>query len=393
MPSSDPVHVVRAYLARNRLFINDEQAAVRAQDLINKATSILKGFRRSAFTTTKAHEVKQTIEEYSALDELTLLVNLWAILLIKTRHVPEHPIESMTAEEKESAVDWIQRAWKADAVDVNWSSPFAKDSIPPLSRTGDPVLDRLLEHAPKVPNPKPDLTYGIRKYGWSEREQEINEYCAAGLTNGLWHEFFVVEAKSIGKPIGEAENQCCRAGSALVYCRRNFNAMASASTSTKKSSAPKEHNTPQVGSNLPGRSERLESSPTPNPPDKAGEFHYSAAFQPSNISSDTSPSVPVQTYPRIDTTSFAFSLALDPHLAILSVHWAEEKSKDLVHWHMKDLDSYNLRKLDELGNLHHDIDNVLDWGCGKRKREIQETCMDIATLVPRKKKRKTEETE
>lgn len=357
--SSESVGAVRRVLEQNRLFINDRDAEIRGQKLIDEARSILKGFRRSAMSREQAVEAKKTVGEYATRDELTFLVNLWTILLNGTRQLREESAGPMTAAEEEDAINWIKRAWKEDGVDANWSSPFPSNSIPPISPTNDVILDKLLALTPKVKNPKPDLTYGISKNAFSELEQAVNAHCSCSLTNGLWHEFFLVEAKSAGKPIEEAENQCCRAGSALVFNRRKFNLAA---MSPGKSRSPQKNQTQQ--------------QLTPN----------SKNENPSEASS-----VQPSTYPRPDMSSFAFSLAVAPITAIMSVHWAEERSSDTVVWHMTDLEMYSLRKLEDYAVLRHDIDNVLDWGCGKRKRDIEETCKEIAKLIPAKSKRKREE--
>lgn len=352
---------VRNVLERNRLYINDRDAETRGQALVDEAKGVLKGFRRSRLDHERAVEARKTVLEYATRDELTFLVNLWAILLDETRQVRKESDGPMTAAEEQDAINWIVRAWKMDNIDANWSSPFPTNSIPPISPTGDKLLDKLLESARRVKNPKPDLTYGITKQGFAEREQEVNEHCSSSLTNGLYHEFFLVEAKSAGKPIEEAENQCCRAGSALVHNRRKFNAVA---VRPIKSRPPPNQETQQL---------------TPDPSNDPGN--------PSEASFSVQPSV----YPRPDMSSFVFSLAVAPITAIMSVHWAEEKSEQTTVWHMTDLETYSLRRPDDYIMLRRDTDNVLDWGCGKRKREIQDTCEEIAKMVPAKNKRKRQE--
>lgn len=353
--SAESVGAVRRVLEQNRLFINDRDAENRGQKLIDEAKTILKGFRRSVMSREHAAEAKKTIGEYATRDELTFLVNLWAILLNETRQLREESASLMTGAEEQDAINWIKRAWKEDGVDANWSSPFPANSIPPISPTNDVLLDKLLALSPKVKYPKPDLTYGISKKAFSELEQAVNALYSCSLTNGLWHEFFVVEGKSAGKPIEEAENQCCRAGSALVFNRRKFNLAA---ISPGKSHSPQKNQTQQ--------------QPSPNSNNRNPS--EASLVQPSS-------------YPRPDMLSFAFSLAVAPLMAIMSVHWAEERSLDTVVWHMTDLATYSLRKLEDYTVLRHDIDNVLDWGCGKRKRDIEETCKKIAESMPAKTKR------
>ena len=76
------------------------------------------------------------------------------------------------------------------------------------------------------------------------------------------------------------------------------------------------------------------------------------------------------------------------------VNWALEmdaNDKDNVQWHMHQLRVYSYSTFDDLVQLHHDIDNILDWGLTARKVEVENLCEEIHSLgamQPKEKKHK-----
>lgn len=61
-------------------------------------------------------------------------------------------------------------------------------------------------------------------------------------------------------------------------------------------------------------------------------------------------------------------------------HWCLEKELKTLHWHAHFLFEYGFRKLDDTSQLHYDIDNILDWGIGSRKRKMAHNTARIAEL-------------
>lgn len=76
-------------------------------------------------------------------------------------------------------------------------------------------------------------------------------------------------------------------------------------------------------------------------------------------------------YPKADMDSFTFSLAIDPDRANLFVHWAKETAPQTTIWHMNRLEPYDFRLPNDYRRLHHDLDNILDWGVGERLQGIK----------------------
>lgn len=259
-------------------------------------------------------------------------------------------------EDEEGAIRWIETAWKKDHLRCNWNADFTRGSVPPLINL-DPVLKIHTEKAPRVKNPKPDLTYGLLQAAFSKNEQDINDEHGADLSVGIVHPFFVVEAKIAERSPAEAENQYARGGAAMVRLKRKFNSLAEGTYKDKEA----QHG--EDGDHL------------------AGQMSHNKE------------EVPIDHY-RTDTKSFAFSLALIPQFATMLLHWAEEAfSKEgkllTINWHAAHVAQYLLRDSAPWIELHRDIDNVLDWGTLTRKQELKELCNKIWEREQSNKKPKT----
>ena len=350
------VRGVRNLLSRNNILIKDLKAEERGQFLIQKARDIVKGARQSAMRSERAQELRYLANKHATDNELTFLVEVWRRLLNDTRQArPE-----LLAENIGEAIKWLETAWTHDNLKCNWGADFATKSIPPVTvPDDDPELKELANDIPTVSNPRPDLAYGLEKDAFTQREQMLNEEHGTRLSPNMDHPFFVVEAKSCSGPIEEAENQCARAGSAMVSLTRRFNDLAEKAGSddhegqtSDQDTGSSNHPTPPASSNNPNPSATTNSSP---------------------------PSFP-------DDTSFSFSLALVPTKAHLFVNWAEvtPNAKEPTQpphtvWQMNTIDSYDLEKPDAWPELRRDLDNVLDWGTLTRKRQLQATCARMVT--------------
>ena len=341
---------VRDLLRRKFLFINDEEAEGTGASIITQAKSILDNKRGSDWSSDKCVEVRQGIKDYSEENEATLVVNLMKYLVNDTRKVPKVQNEAELQRER----DWIDAAWRKDFLRARWSRDFIPDCVPDI-RTGVPVEDKLLAQVPCVMKPKPDIAWGImgQAFTWDQSETLNNHRNnIAGPT--LYDVFFVLEAKSMNEPIEEAENQCMRSGCAMVEARRTLHQAAQA-PAAQVAQAPADQ---AVG-----------------PP----------AIQASPAEGSA---------PKADKDSFAFTIAVVPMAARMFVNWALVHPKKAVAWHMHRLRDYNFHKLEDLAQLHHDMDNILDWGVTSRKRKVIELCKEIdkqqnVVEKPAKKKAKT----
>ena len=327
---------VRNTLRRNMLFYDENEARAPGAALIAKARGILNQKRGSDWSEEKRLQVMQGIEDYRQELEATFVVNLMKHLHGDTRKVPQD--KTLSDADLEQEYNWIEAAWKKDHLRLRYNVDFLTDCLPQI-RTGDAYHDKLIEEVPRVENPKPDVAIGIYETAFSLLQREIlnNQHCNLAGPQ-LYGVFFAVEAKCMNASIEEAENQCLRSGCAMVSTSRGLNSAASRAGKATAS--------------VPSSS----SAPLPTP---------------------STPSLSI-IYPKADMDSFAFTLAVGSQYANMFVNWALEMDSDnSVQWHMHWLQGYSFRKPDDLNHLHHDMNNVLDWGLRVRKDKIIERCQGI----------------
>ena len=99
----------------------------------------------------------------------------------------------------------------------------------------------------------------------------------------------------------------------------------------------------------------------------------SAFQQPSNqpssnqLSSLLPPSTETKSKIKLDT--LVFTLAFATSQARLFTNWDLDQDGS-TQWHMHVLRNYDYDNLSDLTQLHHDIDNIMEWGVAKRKERI-----------------------
>ena len=363
---------VRKLLERNHIHIMSIPAAKRGAKVIEKAKAIVKGFRKSEMEIEIAHELVEMIIEDKTDDELTFLINVMKVLLNDTRLVKLDQKMDGTHDDVEA---WIETSWKKDKLKCTWNCDFVKNSVPPLKFFDEPQLESLAEDVPKVKNPKPDITFGLRKEAFLPAEQLVNDTYGSQLTTNNYHPFCVIEAKSCAEPIESAENQCGRAGSAMNAFESNFKAIAK-----------------KAGDNKDKEEEEDEQSSEEDAPSATGPDHSVPHEAPSGETSK-----PGETkYFAANPDAMAFSIAICPSKAHLFVHWPENEyhgdgRSASLYWHMSLIDSFDLVVPQHWIALHHHLDNILDWGVGKRKRDIQKSCQKLLQSRTPNKKRKVGE--
>ena len=331
---------VRDLLAPYMLFIDAPAAKIIGDKLISEAKGILDRKRLSLWSKDKQEQVQEGIMEYAMELESTFVVNLMSHLLGKTRMTA--PGEELKGDDLRREQEGIERAWKKDHLRVRYNIDFLPASIPKI-RTGDPFHDQLINEVPQVENPRPDVVFGIYQTAFSVLQQEILNNNKNDLTGPRCYGIFmIIEAKCMNQSIEEAENQCIRSGCAMVSTRRLLNRAAT----------------------LPHKGTQA-----------------TTAIK----------------YPRPDMESFAFALAVGSSHAHMFVSWALEKdSKDSVEWHMHFLRDYSFRRPEDLNQLHHDMNNIQDWGLGIQKNTLLQHCETIRSLgvvQPKSKKRKKDNQE
>lgn len=384
---AESVHGVRTLLERNSIHILSTTAKTRAGKILQKSTEILDQKRKSIMKAPDAEAIVATIAYFANKGEHTLVHELWQDLVGKTRLVPVHQLppegRELTPEQEATETEWLERAWRdEDHVWAKFEGNVLESAIPRLVKTGNKVLDALLPGIERITKPRPDIAYGISFEAFSREHREILHQCLAKINDNQFLSFFAVEAKCGERPIEEAENQCGTTGSSMVKVKRMFTEQVNAGKINPKPPAKANPSISAASQSGEGENSSIVHF---------GEHQVFTAPQSSlqvptlstsgtlvdAAAEDTSPfpAPPTEIPPdHADLDSIAFTLALTPQLANMNVHYAEIWADGHVEYQMQRVRPYLLTRADDITTLHHDIDNILDWGCGKRKRSILQGC-------------------
>ena len=291
------------------------------------------------------------------------MFHLWKTLLNDERQVLQR---ELTFEDNPELFEWIAQAWAKDFIYGKWKADFARDSLPKLDKTGDPVLDAVLLTVPRITSPRPDLAYGFDFKAFEEAHRAIlHEVKGGQITKQQFCTFFAVEAKYEEGTIEDAENQCCRTGATMAKSRRDMHqAWIKARTRLQKLRAAIATPSQSTEADLVAPTSGP-VIPTQTPPSK------SSVYQPSTASN-----TPTQ---HEDTISF--TLAVCPQIAKMSVHYLETWPGGRIKWQIHALKTYLLQDHKHLKVLHHDFDNILDWGCTTRKKQITAQATELAQIA------------
>ena len=348
----------RTLLNRNHLYLFDSDAQKRAKDIIKAGNQIRERRRKSSMSEPIKEALVETIKYFANKGERTFMVNLWKTLLNDDRQVPDR---ELTFEDDPELFEWAAKAWAKDNLYGKWEADFARDNCPTLEKTGDPILDAVLLTVPRITSPRPDLAYGFDFTAFEEAHGAIlHEVLGGKITKQQFCTFFAVEAKCGEGSIEDAENQCCRTGATMAKSRRDMNrAMVKQKTilqDLRASMATPSQSTEPV-------------APTSG--------HTAPTQVPSSVEQPPLASnAPTQ---HMDTISF--TLAVCPQIAKMSIHFAETWPSGRTEWQMHGLKSYLLEERDHLQALRHDIDNILDWGCTTRKKQITVQAAELAQIA------------
>ena len=375
---STPLQVI-SVLRRNRIFLNDPEAKDIGRDLIKKAKDVLNDTRGSDWSPEKAVEAKEIIRDHCTENESTFILNLMGAMKGQDRLVPR---SESTQDEKEEAKNWIRRAFRHDYLRMRFDRDFIQSSVPEISSHNNAQWDAILAKCPRVKNPKPDVAFSIYKDAFSQHIQDIFAYLDCAL-NGpdAFHIFCLMECKCMNASIQEAENQCLGAGAATVQSRRSYNRRISVQW---KPSQDKKSQQSLIGLARQDTFLRAEGLQDPHlslqPLELTGQrpqAKQEPSFLPPQPSlSAASPSlslsgIPLDQVGKPDMDSWVFSFAIAPDQAKCYVNWCLVYPSGILHWYMHLLDVYSFHKVDDISRMHHDLDNILDWGVGPWKRKIE----------------------
>ena len=356
------VSETRTLLNLNRLYLFNNDAQERARKIIQAGNAIRERRRSSTMSAPISEALVQTIKKYANKGERTFMFHLWKALLNDTRKVPEN---ELTPEDDPNLFKWFAKAWDKDYIWGKWEADFASDKCPRLEKTGNLTVDAILSGVPRITSPRPDLAYGFEFEAFDEFYRRILHQTPGGkITGQQFCTFFAVEAKCGEQSIEAAENQCCRTGATMAKSRRD---MARALVEQKTLLQDLRASTIAT----PSQSTDL-AAPTSG--------HATPAQTPSSNLSVEQPST-ASNDPTQHMDTISFTLAVCPQIAKMSIHFAETWPDGRTEWHMLRLKTYLLEECDHLQELHHDIDNILDWGCTTRKKQITAQVAELEQIT------------
>ena len=300
--SEDTLKILRS----NKLRIDDKAAKRRYPQVVAYASQLVTRKRHSVMDETFQQLALEDRDDNAFTNEATFVHEMW-------KHMHKDHRDKRISGEPGSDIldeDWTTEVWQLSYLGAKWDRDFRMESLPRLETT-DPTAKKLLDAWPRLTNPRPDLTYGIKRRAFTDTELDIGDTYPrfSEVSPGIYFSFFAAEFKGAGGTMGEAEIQACRDGAAMVTAVRELNKIAK--PETKDAGA--------------------------------------------------------------DMNSFVFTLTMVPAHAHLYVHWAEIESGKPTVYHMHFLHAYSLQMESTYPLLRRDLNNILDWGLSDRLKELKET--------------------
>ncbi|KAL9103845.1 MAG: hypothetical protein Q9163_001165 [Psora crenata] len=331
--SSANIAMIWTDLRLNRFHYNTLRGQEVGTDIIREGTEIINGFRNSTMGKEEQMIISRRLKTYATANELTFVIHLSEVLLKDEREVRIVPGQETDANQVD-LIKYVTTLWEKDGLRSNWQDQFKASLVPQLNASDDPWL----EGFPKIKTPYPDITYGYEPTLCSLSMEEVVKKLQLDLCTDLIFPWFIVEAKSALEPIEQAEPQCARGGATIVNQLKILH----------------------------------------------------AAFATQRSKDTAVPSSPGPVYPHVNPTAVAYAMAVAPSKAHIFVHFAEEQSAKVTHWHMELIGSYDFMKLEDYTLLRKAINNILDWGLIVRKPAMEDQCKAYCDSVRLGKKRKAD---
>ncbi|KAL8927191.1 MAG: hypothetical protein Q9172_001451 [Xanthocarpia lactea] len=227
----------------------------------------------------------------------------------------------------EGVEKWILTAWKKDGLAKAWQTQFSTDAVPQLDEQDDYWKNG--EYL------APPLREAIQAFKFF-------------LVKAMYPPFLSLDGKGVLHGIEEAEPQCARTGAAMVFHLLQFLDFLSAK--------------------LPEEQQTTTASSSAMVPQPAAPGTHSGS--------------------QVDHDAIAFTIAFSPSKIHLFVHFAEKPMDTPTCYHMHDVGSYDLKKGEDIALLRKHINNILDWGLGERKAELERRCQSLSDSMRLAKKRK-----
>ncbi|KAL9034134.1 MAG: hypothetical protein Q9180_005576 [Flavoplaca navasiana] len=332
--STDPA-IVWSSLSRNHIFYDTTHGATIGKGVITKAREIINNPRHSAMSEEEQKDVKETIKTTKYKGETTCIIETLQVLLRTGRD------KLKTDQDVEQ---WVLSAWTKDGLAKAWQTQFSTDAIPQLHDK-----DNFWENVPRVKTPYPDLLYAYEGEYLAQPLVDALKSWKVHLAKAMYLPFASLDGKGVMHGIEEAETQCARTGSAMVFHLLQFLNFLSA-----KLAEAQKTTSPSSGSTIP------------------------------------QPAAPgILSESQVDESAIAFTIAFHPSKVHLFVHFAETRVDGPTCYHMLDVGSYDFKKGEDIALLRKHINNLLDWGLGARKAALERRCQvvfDAVRLAEKKRK-------
>ena len=294
----------------NNLYVKDNAAGREYAALITQAKEIINGGRESAVKTESRTKLMKNQNRMLIMNEDTFMIKMLGSLIGSGRYI--QPSQSKDEKGKDAVqntagiCDCLKRDWIDDGLDFNANQEFHKTRVPSLEITNGPVHSQLLDALPRIKTPKPDRVFGLLLEAFGPEDCLILATCSkqTSLTLGLYHFFFLIEAKVSSGDMVEAMYRACRGGAALSNAMRELILISD----------------PQIAKD------------------------------------------------KIEPQTIVFSLTIGPEYAKLWIHWAEIDPGKQTRFQMQSIAKYWVDETNDVRKLRHDIDNILDWGTFTRKQ-------------------------
>ena len=324
--STDPA-IVWSNLSRNHIFYDTTHGATIGKGVLTKAREIINKPRHSAMSEKEQKAVKETIKTTKFKGETTCIIETLQVLLRTDRD---------KLETDQDVERWVLSAWTKDGLAKAWQTQFSTNAIPQLDDKDD-----FWENIPRVKTPYPDLLYAYEEEYLAQPLVDALKSWKVYLAKAMYLPFSSLDGKGVLHGIEEAETQCARTGSAMVYHLLQFLYFLSA----KLAEAQK------------------------------------------TTSASSGPTIP-HSESQVDESAIAFTIAFHPSKVHLFVHFAETPMDKPICYHMLDVSSYDFKKGEDIALLRKHINNILDWGLGARKTELERRCQEVSDAMRLAKTRK-----
>ncbi|KAL8904218.1 MAG: hypothetical protein Q9207_003406 [Kuettlingeria erythrocarpa] len=362
---SAKVGQVREILYLNGLRVDDTTAAETFGKEIQKARELLVKPRHSDPSNELLHGINMTSLDYADRNKTTLTTRFFGVFQSQSRHAKQEAQgnlnqdvddqegmdpDNIDQEELYIPAGWAARDWANDGLDSSNNRVFQAGSMPHLDSIDENYKNR---------------------YTGEERAVITHHKAITQISLGLAFPFLGVEVKTSGD-FEEAANQANPEGAALVDAHRDLKFLAQYAATSKarvaKAQAANAANIANVAEADTANAAKALADPS------EGNTTATPIVPKPNTTSKVSNANNKAS--KVDFSTKAYTLVLQPRYAQINVHWVEisrggKEGEGSLTYHMHCVKSYALNDQDQLKTCRAAVNNILDWGLGEHNTEIK----------------------